>query len=338
MRLPEFQKYLQIEAVDVALFFNDDSNLTYFSGVKADMACLAIPASGKPLLFVPGFEAERLARSATVDVVQVGKGFLKAVRDEFPGKKAGVVPSCISYADAKAVEAEWRKVVSVEEKCTELRLVKTREELARITKACAITDVLFVELCENMKSFRTELDAATFLKSRMSLLGFEPSFPPIVAAGRNGATPHHVPGHGKLSGFVVLDFGIVYKNYCSDITRTVFVGNPTAADKRVYENLLKIQKACIHKVSPEILFEDIDALARKMVGSSMIHRIGHSLGIDVHDVQPRPLMLREGNVVTIEPGTYHPNKFGIRIEDDILVTKKSPIILTRSSKELVVIR
>ena len=339
MKLHEFQKHLQNEAIDVSLFFNDDSNLTYFAGVKPDMACLAVPASGKPLLFVPGFEADRMTRFSSVEVVQVGRDFLKVVHKEFPASTVGIVPGAVSFDVANVVKKEFNcSFSSVEEKCRDLRVVKTKEEIARTTKACAITDALFGELCENMHLFKSELDSATFLKSRMNLLGFEPSFPPIVAAGANGATPHHVPTHSKLSGFVVLDFGIVYKNYCSDITRTVFVGNPTAADKRAYEKLLNVQKECIKKAVSGASFENIDAFAKKSVGHSMIHRVGHSLGIDVHDVQPRSLILQPGNVITIEPGTYHPRMFGIRIEDDILVTKKNPLILTHSSKNLIAIR
>jgi Xaa-Pro aminopeptidase len=172
----------------------------------------------------------------------------------------------------------------------------------------------------------------------MCLLGVEPSFPSIVASGKNGATPHHVPTAAKLSGFVVLDFGIIYRNYCSDITRTVFVGNPSSADRKTYERLLKVQEECIKKVVPGAKFEQIDAFAHKKVGTAMIHRVGHSLGIDVHDVQPRPWTLQAGNIVTIEPGTYHKGKFGIRIEDDILVSNNGSTILTRASKELRVIR
>jgi len=339
MKLHEFQKYLHKEGVDVALFFNDDANLTYFSGVKADKACLAVPSSGESLLFVPGFEAERLSRISSFNVFQIEKDFLKTVRKEFPADKIGIVPGSVSFDMANKVKEEWKcRFSSVEEKCRDLRVVKTGDEAALIAMACRATDLLFEELCENMKSFHTELDAAAFLKSRMTVQDFEPSFPPIVAAGSNAAVPHHVPGNSKLSGFVVLDFGIVLKNYCSDITRTVFVGAPTSAERKAYERLLKVQRDCIARVKPGVTLEKIDAFAHRCIGASMVHRVGHSLGIEVHDVQPRPWTLQSGNVVTIEPGTYHKGRFGIRIEDDVLVANNGPAMLTRSSKELVVIR
>ncbi len=336
MKLREFQKHLQGESIDVALFFNADSNLSYFAGVRPEMACLAVPSSGESLLFVPGFEAARFSKASSVNVLQVGRDFLKDVRKEFPGDVVGIVPSAVSFGVAQKVKNEWKcEFSSVEEKCRDLRVVKTGNEILRIAQACRMTDVLFEEVCDNIKSFKTELDVSAFLKSRMCLLGVEPSFPPIVASGSNGATPHHVPSNTKLSGFVVLDFGIIYQNYCSDITRTIFVGSPSSADRRAYERLLKVQEECVKKVKPGAKFELIDAFAHKKVGTAMIHRVGHSLGIDVHDVQPRPWTLQSGNVVTIEPGVYLPGKFGIRIEDDILVGEEGPVVLTRSSKSLV---
>jgi len=333
MKILELQKFLKAKEIDLALFFNADANITYFAGVKPDIACLAMPAAGKPVLFVPGFEADRMSRASSVKVVQVGKDFLKSVHKLFPASRIGIVPDSISYSTAQKIKAGWSaELVNIEDACRDLRLVKTGEEIKLITKACAITDSLFDELCRNMHLFKTELDVSTFLKMRMNQFGFEPSFPPIVASGKNGATPHHVPSDSKLSGFTVVDFGIICRNYCSDITRTIFVGKPADKDKKAYEKLLEVQEQCIKKIKSGITLEEIDKFAHENVGTSMIHRVGHSLGIEVHDVQPKPWILQPGNVVTIEPGTY--GKFGIRIEDDVLVTEKGPVLLTKSSKNL----
>lgn len=332
MELLSVKKFLHSNGIDVALFFNQDANLTYFTGVKPHLACLAIPSSGKPLLFVPGFEAERMAKASRVDVVHIEKDLLGTIYKQFPGKNIGVVPSALSFANAQAIRSKWNaKIVSIEDKCIDLRLKKSKEEIAKITKACAITDCLLDELCKNLPLLKTELDAASFLNSYMSQMGFDPSFPAIVASGSNGATPHHVPSHSKLAGFTVIDFGIIYKNYCSDLTRTVFIGKPSQKDRNVYQKLLQVQENCIKKVKPGITLQEINEFARKSVGKTMIHSVGHSLGIEVHDVQPKPLLLQPGCVITIEPGTY-PGLFGIRIEDDVLVTQKGPVVLTRSSK------
>jgi len=331
------QKFLKNENLDLALFFNSDANITYFADVKVDTACLAIPASGRPLLFVPGFEAERLAKLSKIKVVKVGSGFLKDVHKFFPARKIGIIPGLISYSQAHSIQSGWNaRLVNIEDFCKKLRAVKSRDEISRITKACAITDCLFGELCAHMHLFETELDVANFLKLRIGQLGLETSFPPIIASGKNGAVPHHIPSDSKLKGFTVIDFGIVYRNYCSDITRTVFFGVPSEKDRKVYQNLLKIQEQCVKKALPGVKLEELSEFAQKSVGKTMIHRVGHSLGIEVHDVQPKPFILESGSVITIEPGTY-PGKFGIRIEDDVLITEKAPVLLTQSPKNLIVI-
>src|SRR5574341_1524332 len=129
------QRILRNENIDLALFFNSDANIAYFAGVKPDTACLAIPASGKPLLFVPGFEAPRMAKTSEIEVVQVGRDFLKTACSAFPAGKIGIIPSSISYDLALNVRSEWSaELVSIEDSCRALRLVKTKEEIARITK------------------------------------------------------------------------------------------------------------------------------------------------------------------------------------------------------------
>jgi len=339
MKLRELQRHLRKKKIDNALFFNKDPNLTYFAGVVPDVACLVIPATGRPVLFVPGFEAARLKKMAKVKVARVPRDLFGTVCKSFPGKKVGVMASSVSLAFAQKVKSTWKaKVVDIGDICRDLRVVKTREEVSRIRKACNITYDLFEDVCNNMSSFKTERDIAGFLKLRMTQLGVEPSFPAIVAAGANGAVPHHTPSNKKLSGFVVFDFGVIYKNYCSDMTRTFFVGTPTSQDIRVYRQLLNVQKACLAKVAPGKTLEGIGEFARKKIGRTMVHGVGHSLGVEVHDIQSRPLKLQPGNVITIEPGTYHKGRLGIRIEDDVWVTKKGPVVLTKSSKNLRVFR
>ncbi len=334
MKIPELQKYLQGK-IDIALFFNNDANITYFSGTRPENACLAIPASGKPALFVPGFEAERMKETSTIEVVKLDKDFLKTICTRFPARKIGIIPGAISYSTAEAVKTTWSaELVSVEQKCRELRMVKTKEEIARIKKACKITDEILQDLFDNIGKCRTEIDAATFLKTKMSQYGLEQSFPPIVATAGNAATPHHSPENAKLKGFTVIDFGIIYKNYCSDITRTIFIGKLTDKQKKIYEKVLQVQEESVKKCVIGNTLDKIDEEGRAILGEKFIHRIGHSLGIEVHDVQTRPLKLKEGMVVTIEPGLYEKEKYGIRIEDDVLITKDKPVVLTKTTKKL----
>lgn len=336
MRWRELQRQLKASNVDTALFFDEDPNIRYFSGVPVEKGCLVVPAKGKPVLFVPGFEADRLSRSSAVKVVKCGRSMLDDVESYCRIDSAGVVPSNVSYAVVDALAKRKVQLSDIGELCTSLRVVKSKEEIARHAKACAITDVLFEELLKMLPNCRSERDAVSYLKWLMAQAGFEPSFAPIVASGRNAAVPHHVPDDTKLSGFTVIDFGIVYENYCSDMTRTVYIGVPSKRERDVYEKLLAVQESCIGRMRAGESFEAVDAFARKSVGKSMIHRVGHSLGVEVHDVQPRPWTLAPGNVVTVEPGTY-PGRFGIRIEDDVVVTKSEPVVLSRAPKDLILV-
>lgn len=333
MRRREFQRQLRAAGVDGAVFFNGDPQIRYFSGAPVENGCLAVPAKGKPVLFVPGFEAERIRRLTDMRVERA-KRMVDDAFSHLGGKVVGIVPSQVTVEQVSRLQKRWKKVVSVEGACTALRAVKTGEEVRRLTKACALTDVLFEELRARLPYCRSERDAAGFLRMAMAQWGVEPSFAPIIASGKNAAVPHHVPSAAKLSGFTVIDFGIVYKNYCSDMTRTVFVGKPSRKERDVYSELLSVQKACIGRVRSDVEFTEVDAFARERVGPSMIHRVGHSLGVEVHDAHPRPWMLQPGSVVTVEPGTY-PGPFGIRIEDDVLVTRQGPVVLSQSPKSLV---
>lgn len=333
--LKTFQKKLSETPCELALFFENDSNLTYFTGVKAERACLAIPATGEALLFVPGFEAERFATTSLVNVVKTDKKLIETVAARFTAKNVGIAANAITYADAKKVQelfgAQLRNISDI---VIAQRTVKSDDEIAKIKKACAITDELFSELINNAKKMKTELDAANFLKIKMLERGVEPSFPAIVATGMNAAVPHHEPTTTALKGFTVVDFGVVYKNYCSDMTRTIFVGTPTQKEKETYDKVRFVQQECISMCTTGNTLEKIHEHAKKHMGDLLIHYLGHSLGIDVHDVRPTPYVFSPNCVVTMEPGSYVSGKYGIRIEDDVVVGKKTPITLNKTPKQL----
>lgn len=320
------QEIVAKKRLDAAVFL-DAANIQYFADVAVDQGTLVVPKKGRAKLFVGGFEASRLAKLSQVPVVKAKKGFVDELRGAY--SRIGVVEGKMPLSVAKKFSCE-----DLSEDIANIRVKKSKEELSRITKACAITDMLFDEMMQ--RSFTTERDMLSFLLMRMAQLDVEPSFSPIIATGKNASVPHHVPTHAKLSGFTVIDFGVKYKGYCSDMTRTVFVGKPSEKEKKAYNNLRKVQEQCIEKVQQRVSFAAINEFAKKAVGKSMVHSIGHSLGIDVHDVQPKEWVLEEGNVVTIEPGTYR--SFGIRIEDDVYLSPKGPLPLNQSSKDFLVIQ
>jgi len=220
--------------------------------------------------------------------------------------------------------------------------IKTKKEISLIKKACEITDCIFSEIISlvNLNDM-TEKELAKFIKSRIKYYKCKPSFRAIVAASGGASKPHHKPTQNKLKGLVVIDFGIIYKKYMSDMTRTIYVGEPSEKEKRLYNLVLKSQQKAKEAVKSGMKCKDIDAVSRKALGKwnkYFIHGLGHGVGTRIHEM-PRlnkksKYCLKENMVITIEPGIYVKRKFGIRIEDTCLVTKSGCIDFTKSSKKL----
>lgn len=223
-------------------------------------------------------------------------------------------------------------------------MIKTKKEIASIVRACAITDEIFSVLTKKFSNFKTEIEVRDFILNEIKKRKLKPSFPPIVTSGsRAGNDIHPQATHEKLQGFVIIDFGVVYKGYMSDMTRTVFVGKASVGDKTIYNKLLETQEKAMHYLRDETRASAADIFARENLGELakyFIHTLGHGVGKRIHE-SPKlwrnsKHFLRTNMVVTNEPGIYIPNKLGIRIEDTIVVTDGKPKILTKSTKKLLV--
>lgn len=226
--------------------------------------------------------------------------------------------------------------------------IKTKGEIRKIKMACRITDAIFIKILKNKDLCKlTEVELQNFILNEIKKNGLRPSFPPIVTSGkRAGNEIHPKPTSKKLVGFVIVDFGVRYEGYCSDMTRMLFVGIPTKEEKEIYKKLLNAQILGIENSRANKKCSEVDYVVRESLGSHkkyFIHTLGHGVGKKIHekpilyykDIKP---ILKEGMVITIEPGIYIKNKFGIRIEDTVLITKKEPQILTKSTKELIYIK
>lgn len=219
-------------------------------------------------------------------------------------------------------------------------------KLKNIEKAQRITERVFDDLLREIGLGRTERelrDRAVALMRRHGASG--EAFGTIVATGRNTAEVHAVPGDRKLrkSHLVMIDLGARYGGYCSDMTRTVAVGEPSAEAKEVYGIVLRAQQAAIRAARPGITGRELDAVARDVIkragyGKQFVHALGHGVGRKIHQdprLTPRHTSrLKPGDVVTIEPGIYLPGRFGVRIEDMLLITARGNRDLTRTSKRL----
>ncbi len=220
--------------------------------------------------------------------------------------------------------------------------VKTKSEIAKIKKACEITDQIFKKIVSNFK-WKTEIELRDYISAEIKKRGLKPSFPPIVTSGpRAGNDIHPKPTDSKLKGFVILDFGVIYQNYMSDMTRTIFVGKPTKKDRGIYARVLKSKLEAEKLVLKDVKTAFADLKAREVMGEYnkyFVHTLGHGVGTRIHEAprifwkRNRPYF-RENMVVTVEPGLYIPNTLGIRIEDTGVVTAKGFKSLTKSSQNL----
>jgi len=232
---------------------------------------------------------------------------------------------------------------------TELRLIKTADEIESLRKAQQIADAAYAKLLTRVHSGMTERQVVAELNYLCSNLGSEgPSFDPIVGSGPNGAMCHAVPCDRKLQNgdLVVVDFGCIYNGYHSDMTRTFGVGSVDDELRRIYDIVLKAQLLALDAVKAGITGMELDAAARDYIetcgyGEAFGHGLGHGFGLEIHEA-PRASkksdqVLLPGMTVTIEPGIYLEGKGGVRIEDCCVVTEDGKINLVSSPKELVLI-
>ena len=230
-----------------------------------------------------------------------------------------------------------------------LRAVKEPAEVARMKAAQAITDAAFSYICTYIKPGMTERQVQIELEDWMLRHGAAGlAFSSIVASGANGASPHAIPGNKKLEAgeCVVMDFGASAHGYCSDMTRTVFIGQPDMKLVRAYTTLREANEQVEAKIKPYVTGAAMHQLAEDILaiggyGGKMGHGLGHGVGIDIHEeptLSPRnkePLMV--GNVVTVEPGIYIEGEFGMRLEDFGVVTENGFEVFTQSTHEMVIL-
>lgn len=230
-----------------------------------------------------------------------------------------------------------------------LRQVKDAGEIETMRKAQAITDAAFKQIVEFMHEGMTEREVQLALDNLMFEEGAEGlAFSTIVATGAHGASPHAIPGDTALAAgdAVVMDFGARFGGYCSDMTRTVFVGDPSGKLRRAYEVLRRANEECEAMVCAGVCASEVHAHAEKVLADggfegAMGHSLGHSVGIDIHEspnLSPRNgEPLAAGNVVTVEPGIYVPGEFGMRLEDYGIVRSDGFEVLTQSTHEMVIV-
>ena len=341
----------RLEEARADVFFSlappDNQYLSGFTGSAS-----GIIVTRKEALFLCDFRyTEQSRRQVTGFAVEEIQGsFPKQIGERLKalGRAAAYDPACLTVAQLNEIRRVFRgKLQSVQDVVGALRMVKSADEIARIRKASQLAEQVLEDLLETLEEGLTEAELAARFEYEFKRRGAEgASFDTIALFGPRGSMPHGRPTDVPLrrGHIVLLDFGCRKAGYCSDLTRTYAYGTiPGAWFEEIYQVTLTAQEAALKAVRSGVRCRDVDAVARDIIANAGYakyfgHGLGHGVGIEVHESprlnQETQAVLREGMVITIEPGIYLPRRGGVRIEDLVAVTKKGCEVITHSPKTL----
>lgn len=330
-------------------------NRRYLTGFNSSLGYLLLTTKGN-YLFVDGRYIEAAEKNATNATVLKLTDIAKQLNEIF--KNQGIQRVLIETENSVSTFLFLKKALNVSVSASEplsrrlkvMRSVKTSSEIECIKEAQKITEKAFGEVLNFIKVGVTEREIAAFLEYKMKTFGGEGmAFETIAVSGKNSSMPHGVPSDKPVENgdFITMDFGSIYGGYVSDMTRTVAVGYATDQMQEVYSTVLKAQEKVIETVKAGVTCAEADKAARDVItqsgyGEFFTHSTGHGVGLEVHEIPnlwhgATGQTLRKGQVVTDEPGIYLPDKFGVRIEDMLLVTKNGCKNLTKAEKKLIIL-
>ncbi|MHC4395040.1 MAG: M24 family metallopeptidase [Planctomycetota bacterium] len=324
------------------LIITKPASVTYATGFLGDDSWAAITNRGLWLLTDSRYTEQAAGQCPHCRIVERTGPMTEAAAQLVKKQKSlktVTVEKSISLVAFEALKKTLKnRIKTVADIIEELRSIKDKSEIAAIKKAAQIAAQALKQTQRYIRAGVTENELAGMLDFQIRKLGAINSFTTIAAFGANASLPHYQPGGRKLkkNDTVLIDFGVRYKGYCSDITRCFVVGRPSAFYKKVYNAVDQAQAAALKIVKAGVQIKKVDAAARKVIAKHDLpvygHGTGHGLGLEVHE---SPIVaaktkgrLKAGQVITIEPGVYIPGKSGVRIEDDVLVTGSGYRILS----------
>lgn len=353
MKINELKGILEKRKLDFALLYNPDStktspNMFYFSGYNG-LGALIVPKKQRSFLIAPKMELEKAKQSGITSYSMEKKRFFESIysvirKNKIKSKKIAIDSNNFTLNQYKYFKKQFKtKTKDISLDCLKLRQIKTNKEIQITKKSCNYASSILNKTLNIFKDFKTESEIAAFLEYETKKLGLKIAFEPVVASGSNGSMPHYEPRNIKLKkGFCVVDFGVKHKGYCSDISRTVYLGKISKKEKEIYNFLLNIQKDTINNIKINDRCGKIyEKCVKDMKDCSkyFIHGLGHGVGVEIHELpnisSNSKDKIMEKMVFTIEPGIYMPKRFGIRIEDTVLM-KKKPYVLTKVTKDLLI--
>jgi Xaa-Pro aminopeptidase len=334
-------------------------NIRYLCGFTGSAGLLLVEESGSIFITDVRYDTQAHEEVKAAKVVIARKSPLVALgellakrRNRSRGCTIGLEEEHLTIAEKKRLAKARPAGVRLKDAPSmveRFRMVKDEDELGRIRQAVALGAKIYERALETLRPGAKEVEVAAEMELAARRGGAEEmSFPTIIASGARSALPHgRASAQSIPSGaFVVCDFGVILSGYCSDETRTVWVGDVPESARQAYEAVREAQQAAIDAVRPGIALGEVDAAARKVLrkaglGRYFTHSTGHGVGLEIHE-SPRVAdgqreLLQPGMVITIEPGVYFPGKWGVRIEDMVAVTAGGCEVLTPTSKDLVAV-
>lgn len=357
----EIKQYLLANNIDVA-FVTTPDNVFYVSGFKSNpherLLGILIFKEAEPFLICPqmeipdaqaaGWAYEVIGHQDTDDSMVVLANAITARGVDpkvFAIEKAHLIVERLEALKHLFPQASY---VRLDEKINAMRVIKDETELDKLRKAAELADYAIEVGCKEIAEGKTEIEILTAIESAVQAKGCKMSFETMVLSGPKTASPHGIPGTRKIQkgDMILFDLGVIYDGYCSDITRTVAYGEPSEAQKDIYNAVLAANTNAIAAVKPGVRAMDLDKIARDTItaagyGDYFTHRLGHGLGISVHEFPSvtgtNDMTMEAGMVFTIEPGVYRADVTGVRIEDDVVVTHDGVEVLTKFPKTLTVL-
>ena len=350
-------KLFELSKVDAILVISEKNRL-YFTGFASTFGYLVLLPDNKNVFITDPryYEMAQTLESDGVTVVQISNGVSAADTLEDVFRQNRVLH--VGYEDTELTVSEFSSLkldfeefdlLPVGQEINFVRSFKDEQEISYVKKAQSITDAAFAQVLGVIREGMTEKELAVELEYLMAKNGAEGlAFDTIIASGVNTSKPHAHPTDKviKFGDAITMDFGARYHGYCSDMTRTVFLGKPSDELRKIYNTVLLAQNTGINNARCGMGAKELDALCRGVIKSKgyedyFTHGTGHSLGIDIHE---RPTanarsndVLQAGQFITCEPGIYIPGVCGVRIEDLLLIEQDGVIDLTSSDKNIIIL-
>jgi Xaa-Pro aminopeptidase len=346
-RIDKVRSSLAENEID-GLLVTNLTNVRYLTGFSGTAGTVLVTPDGATFYSDGRYAARAKAVVQGAEIAIYAERLTDLLTDALKGagiQTLGLEAATVTLAQRDQLDEKLDvELVTTKDIVEKLRRVKDPEEITAIREAVRIADQAFDEVLSLLKVGAQEREIALELEIIMRRAGADNiSFDPIVGTGELSAHIHHTPTDRAIEAndLVLLDFGALYDGYCSDITRTVVVGTASDQQKELYQLVLAAQSAGIEAVGPGVTGIDVDASARKVIddagkGELFAHGLGHGVGLDIHEAPTLHRIsedtLQPGEVVTVEPGVYEIPSGGVRIEDDVLVTKDGAEVLGKAPK------